>query len=289
MKERVIQRAVVLTLVFVACGVAYITLLTDVQSHSKFLEVSFLDIGQGDATFIELPNGVQVLIDGGPDASILRELSSIMGFFDRSIDMVVATHPDKDHIGGLTAVLKRYEVGTILLTENESETPISETFKTLVQNEGAKLVYARTGMEFGMDGAVLTVLFPDRDPADLESNTSSIVLKLNYGSTNFLMTGDSPQAIEKYLVSLYGGSLHSDVLKVGHHGSRTSTAEEFVAAVGPQYAIISSGKNNRYGHPHKEVLSLLGELGIKTENTADVGTITIASDGINVVLSTEND
>ncbi len=248
------------------------------------LHVSYLDVGQGDATFIESPTGMQVLIDGGRDTSVLTELPKAMGYFDRTIDLVVATHPDMDHIGGLVHILKRYDVKAILMTDNESDTPAYTAFLRAVKEEGATVLNARRGQVYdmgsGSEGSTtLAVLFPDRDMRDAESNTSSIVLRLSYGNADFLFMGDSPQAIETYLVSLSNSVLQTEVLKVGHHGSRTSSAEAFIKAVSPASAIISAGKDNDYGHPHKEVMDILKKYNVATKNTADVGSIFLESDG----------
>lgn len=248
------------------------------------LEVTFLDVGQGDATFIQSPTGTQVLIDGGKGGRVLPALHAVMGFFDTDIDMVVATHPDMDHIGGLIDVLEKYSVRTILMTENMSDTPAFQMFLEKVKEEGAEVRYARRGqvydLGFGAQGSTtLTILFPDHDPSGLESNMSSIVARLTYGESEYMLTGDSPKEIEEYLVSLGASTLQSDVLKVGHHGSRTSSAETFITATYPSYAIISAGKDNSYGHPHKEVTDLLTALGIEQKNTADEGRIRSLSDG----------
>lgn len=267
-----------------AVGV-YVVPAAEGRGDDNILSVTFLDIGQGDAIFIESPTGVQLLIDGGPpDGGVLRRLSEEMGFFDRSIDMVLATHPDKDHIGGLPDVLDRYDVSEILMTENKSTTSTDRAFvdaaEKEVQQEGARIIYARRGMQFDLGGGViLTVLFPDHDPTYLESNTSSIVARLTYGESEFFFTGDSPKAIEEYLVTLDGKGLQSDVLKAGHHGSHTSSSEIFLNAVHPQYAVISAGKDNQYGHPHTDVMTALHDVGAKTENTAEVGSVTFVSNG----------
>ena len=256
-------------------------------SESRFLKVTFLDVGQGDATFIESPTGTQVLIDGGKGSMVLGSLTDVMGFFDKDIDMVVATHPDMDHIGGLIDVLERYQVHTILMTENMGSTPTFETFVEKVKAEGARVIYARRGEVFDLGSGVvgsttLTILFPDHDPRGLESNMSSIVARLVYGESEYMLTGDSPQEIETYLVSLDGSGLMSDVLKAGHHGSRTSSSEVFVNAVHPQYTIYSAGKDNSYGHPHKEVTDLMTAHGIIQKNTADQGSISSVSDGTQI-------
>ncbi len=245
------------------------------------LAVHFLDVGQGDAIFIESPTGVQVLIDGGRDAAVLTGLAQEMSFFDHTIDMVIATHPDSDHVAGLVDVLARYQIATILRTENEGDSPASAAFDGAVPKEQASVIYARSGQVYDLGGGVtLEVLFPETNPKDLESNTSSIVAQLRYGETEVMLTGDSPKSIEEYLVLTHGQHLQSDILKVGHHGSRTSTSELFLAAVVPQFAIISAEKNSRYGHPHVEVTDALFNAGVTTYSTAELGTITFLSDGV---------
>jgi len=248
------------------------------------LEVTFFDVGQGDAIFIQSPSGTQVLIDGGKGSAVLGELQKRMGFFDRDIDMIVATHLDLDHIGGLIAVLERYRVHTILITENEGESAAAQVFKERVEAEGAQVLYARRGQVFDLGlgekgSTTLTILFPDIDPTELESNTASIVARLVYGESEYLLTGDSPKEIEEYLVRLGSGTLRSDVLKVGHHGSRTSTSDVFLSAVRPSVAIISAGKDNSYGHPHEDVVRVLNEFDVIQKSTADEGSIVSFSDG----------
>jgi competence protein ComEC len=229
---------------------------------------------------IETPSGAQVLIDGGADGNVLRELSQVMDFGDKTIDMVVGTHPDKDHIGGLIDVLKLYEVKTILTTENAGETATAKTYSKLKTAEGAEIINARRGQEFALDASTtLRVIFPDSDPSDMETNTSSIVLQLVYGDSEFLFMGDSPKSIEEYLVLIEGEHLQSDVLKIGHHGSRTSTSELFLDEVQPQFAVISAGKENSYGHPHVEVTDMLFNFRVEMLETAEEGTITFLSDG----------
>ena len=253
------------------------------------LRVSFLDVGQGDAIFIESPSGRQVLIDGGKDGQVLGALEKELGFFDRDLDMVVATHPDADHIGGLIEVLKRYEVAHVLMTANVNDTPVYDAFVRAVEAERASIHYAFAGQAYALGvgeagTTTLAILFPDYDPRDLESNLSSIVARLSYGEAEYMLTGDSPKEIEEYLVRKDPEILISDVLKVGHHGSRTSTAESFVAAVAPTYAIISAGKDNSYGHPHKEVIDTLNTFGIQQGSTANEGSIVFLSDGRDVWL-----
>jgi len=274
------KRGVILgVLVFLSFGI-WIEVLVSSPNQGKYFEAHFLNVGQGDATFFETPDGIQVLIDGGRDASVLRMLASVMGFFDRTIDIVIATHPDSDHIAGLVDVLTRYEVKKIVITENESDTPTAAAFAAAAKNEAAEIIYARAGQEFQLGASTtLTILFPDRNPAGFESNASSIISKVQYGEIGFIVTGDAPQSIEEYIVRQYGDGLESEVMKVGHHGSDTSTASSFLTAVSPSYAIISAGLDNSYGHPHKAVINRLQALQLTILETAKEGTITFKSDG----------
>jgi len=256
-----------------------------IETRNGILTVVFLDAGQGDAIFIEAPNGNQVLIDGGPNKSVLRQLSKVMPFYDRSIDIVIATHPDKDHIGGLPDVLQRYTVDFILESGAKNDTGISRAFESAILQNKIKRIFAKRGMAIMLgDDVFLNILFPDRDVSEVESNTTSIVAQLVYKNTEFMFTGDSPKTIEEYLVFLDGEKLRSDVLKVGHHGSKTSSSESFVGYVSPEYAIISAGADNSYGHPHKEVVEILNQFGSAILNTKDNGAIIFKSDGENIVV-----
>ncbi len=244
------------------------------------LTVAFLDVGQGDSIYIEAPNGNQVLIDGGTGQQVLRELGRVMPFYDRSLDLVLATHPDQDHVGGLPAVLERMRVDNVITTENTSDTGAYRAFEEVIRKKNPRRILARAGTRIVLDrGVVLEILFPDSNARGWETNTASIVARLTYGEQSFLLTGDSPISIEKYLVGKNGGKLKTIVLKLGHHGSRTSSSKIFLAATDPEYAVISAGKDNKYGHPHKEVLDLLVELKIPALNTADRSTIIFKTDG----------
>jgi competence protein ComEC len=248
--------------------------------------VAFLDVGQGDAIYIEAPNGNQMLIDGGPSAaSVLRALSSVMPFYDHSINLVLATHPDQDHVGGLPSVIERMDVQGVVTTDNSAKTGVYTAFEKIIAAKHVRRILARTGERIILDsGVALEILFPDRSVRGWETNTGSIVARLSYGSESFMLTGDSPQAIEKYLVGKYGGILHTTVLKLGHHGSKTSSSSEFLSAVNPDYAVISAGHNNKYGHPHKEVLDLLARLKISSISTIDRGTVVIKTDGTDLMV-----
>lgn len=277
----VIRARMIILLVLCVSAIAVWALpVSSEVTQSPYLQVHFLDVGQGDAALIQTPSGVEVLIDGGKDKRVMGELAKVMSFTDRHIDLVVGTHPDSDHIGGLIDVLRGFDVGSLLMTEHKGESDAAALYFDLASQEGAQIVYARRGQEFALDASTtLRVLFPETDPSQMESNASSIILQLQYGSSVFLFTGDAPKSIEEYLVLAEGENLQSDVLKVGHHGSRTSTSELFLEEVQPQYAVISAGSGNSYGHPHVEVTDMLFNKRVQMLETSQEGTITILSDG----------
>lgn len=244
------------------------------------LSVSFLDVGQGDAILITSPSGVTMLIDGGADKSVLRELGTHLSFFDRTIDVVVATHPDADHIGGLVDVLSRYHVGTFIESGVENDTSVTAALEQAVEREGAARILARHGTRLMLGaGSYADILYPNRDVSQIETNAGSIIMRVVYGDKEFMLTGDAPKAIEGLLVSRYGGALESNVLKAGHHGSKTSSNEYFVQAVAPQYVVYSRGCDNRYGHPAEEVVTLFQRLEIPSLDTCEEGTITFRTNG----------
>lgn len=248
------------------------------------LKIAFLDVGQGDAIFIETPSGKQVLVDGGVGTKVLGELANQMSFFDRTIDVVVATHPDADHIGGLSGVFDFYRVLNVLDPGVTSDTATYRAYAERRDAEGGRYIVARRGqlISFG-DGVYIRVLYPERDMGGVsDTNSASIVLELMYGETDVLLTGDAPKAVESYLTSLDGEDLRADILKVGHHGSKTSTDEKFLSTVAPVIAIISAGTDNRYGHPHAEVLERLTRASTTILSTYELGTIVLESDGVSV-------
>lgn len=251
-------------------------------TNDDTLTVAFLDIGQGDAIYIEAPNGIQILLDGGPNKSVLAELGSVMPRYDTSLDIVIASHPDKDHIGGLPAVLERYTVGAVMEPGVDHTTEVYREFERIVEEKEITNILARRGMRVVIDkerGIFLDILLPDGDVKNWETNDASILARLSYGKESFMLTGDLPQGRERYAVSLDSAGLHSTVLKLGHHGSRTSSSLEFLNATAPEYAVVSAGKDNQYGHPHKEIIDRVSALGIPILSTAEEGTIIFETDG----------
>jgi len=269
-------------------GVFFVVLIGNVVlgarflfSHPSTLTVAFLDVGQGDAIFIQSPTGTKLLIDGGKDRSVLRELGKRMGPFDRSIDMVMETHPDADHIGGLAGVLERYAVSAYLSPLVTADTSHTRALAAAVKDEqGITTHGVRRGDRIHLGGgAYLDILFPDRDVSLVETNTGSVVARLVYKDASFLLTGDAPESIEDYLVSLDGGALESEVLKAGHHGSQTSTGDALLTAATPAAVVVSAGKDNTYGHPHAEVVSRIEAVGARLLATMGGGAVVLVTDG----------
>ncbi len=272
-----------LGLLFTATFFTWYTVYAETRST---LLVAFLDIGQGDAIFIEAPNGRQILIDSGRNKKILEELGKIMPFYDRSIDILIATHPDQDHIGGLPSVIENFDIGFIMEPGVSSDTNTYKELERVIVEKNIQKILARRGMRINIDdGAYLDILFPNQDVEGWDTNEASIVARLTYGENSFLFTADSPQKIENYLASVYKENLKTDVLKVGHHGSKTSSSELFIEYVSPDYAIISVGKDNSYGHPHEEVMNRLKNFGISILRTDELGTIQMRSDGSKLYIN----
>ncbi|MBZ9577735.1 MBL fold metallo-hydrolase [Patescibacteria group bacterium] len=247
-------------------------------SQPRFLEVVFFDVGQGDAIFVETPDRHQVLIDGGPDLTVLEKLAKEMPFYDRSIDLIILTHPEHDHFFGLLEVLKRYEVKNILWTGIIRDTAEWEEWEKLIRKEGADIIIAEADQKIDLsENIYLSILYPFENLEGQEfknSNDTSIVAELVFNNVSFLFTGDISKKIEKQLI------VDSDILKVAHHGSKTSSCLEFLEAVSPEVAVISVGENN-WNHPHPEVLANLNQFGIQVLITKELGDIKIVSDGNN--------
>ncbi len=254
-------------------------------SQPRFLEVVFFDVGQGDAIFIETPDGFQVLIDGGPDLTVLEKLAEEMAFYDRTIDLIILTHPEHDHYFGLFEVLKRYGIKNILWTGIIRDTAEYQEWISLIEKEGAEITIAQAGQRIVLQKEpliYLDILYPFENLENQETkytNDTSIVAELVFNDVSFLFTGDISKKIEKELVYEYI-DLNSDVLKVAHHGSKTSSCLEFLEAVSPELAVITVGEN-RWGHPNQEVLANLQQFNIEILITRELGDIKVVSDGSN--------
>ncbi|MFT7558068.1 MAG: competence protein ComEC [Planctomycetota bacterium] len=260
-----------------------VTSMRLVGQPDGLLTVAFLDVGQGDSVYIETPNGFQMLVDGGGGAQVLAELGRVMPMFDRSLDYVAATHLDKDHIGGLLSVFETMSIRQVLDTGMLPEDTVDERYYETIDEYGIErqAIYRGDYIELDKEARVSIEIFsPDLEEMDTYStNDKSLVMRLQYGDTSIMLTGDASQKIEKKLV-LLGDDLDVDILKVGHHGSKTSSAGEFLDATTPELVIIQAGENNRYGHPHADVLSAFRSRDIEYLCNCTEGRIVMKSDGI---------
>ena len=268
-----------LTVIAILFGVTSVAVWQPVRSAEELLSIHMLDVGQGDAILIEAPGGNQMLIDAGPPGSLLEPLQEVLPLTDRYIDVVLITHPDADHIGGMPELLERYDVGVVITAPVGCEKELCEIVDSLTEQFEIPTRTVQLGSEIDLgNGLVFDVLWPVIESQEGDNDTS-IVGVLSYGSTSVMFTGDAGAHVERYLVDTWGSLLDVDILKVGHHGSKTSSAEEFLAHTSPQYALISAAFNSRYGHPHPEVVERLTKQVDEIFETSEWGTVTLMSDG----------
>ena len=251
---------------------AFVLIALLVPSGSAELSVHFLDVGQGDAALL-LCDGESMLIDGGP-ASASQFIFSYLKQTTDHLDYMIATHPHEDHVGGLAAALNAVPVDLILSPVETYENTRFDDVKRYADKQGTPIIVPYEGDAYLFGDAVVTILHCWPDAWD--ENDMSICVRIDYGDTSFLFTGDA-EAMSEYMMVDSGIPLQADVLKVGHHGSRSSSTQEFIEAVMPRYSVISCGKENPYGHPHQEVLDVLA--GSTILRTDILGTIVMHSDG----------
>ncbi|MDD3766231.1 MAG: ComEC/Rec2 family competence protein [Eubacteriales bacterium] len=247
------------------------------------MQAHFIDVGQGDSCLVKLPDGKRVLIDAGDTAAAEDVIRHIRGEGVKKIDYVIATHPHADHIGALSQVIKTFEIGSIYMPKASHTTRAFESLLVAISDKGLKVNTAKAGVLLFDEGNISAgFLAPVGD--DYENlNNFSAVLKITYGNVSFLFTGDAEALSEKEMIDS-GQNLRSTVLKVGHHGSNTSSTTEFLKAVSPKVAVISCGEGNSYGHPSEKVLKRLQASGIEIYRTDQMGTIKIYSDGEKIII-----
>jgi competence protein ComEC len=270
------RRSVLIAIVLAVFGLLVFrewSLLPDGKLH-----MVFLDVGQGDSTLITLPSGRQILVDGGPDWSTLREVSYFMPFFDRSIEMVSLSHPHLDHLASLPEVLRRYDVGILQIAGTAYN---SGRYKALLSGAlltGTKTMLSHAGDSLDLgDGVMMDVLWPPKLPlpnADKNLNNASLVFVLTYKGRRALFSGDMEKPVEDVLLKA-GVDLGADLLKVAHHGSRSSSSTGMILAIHPSIAIMSVGEGNSYHHPSPEIVKRYQDLGIELHRTDLEGNIEI--------------
>lgn len=246
------------------------------------LVVHYLDVGQGDSAFIELPDGQCMLIDAAVSSYGDKIVETIEGYGYTEINYLVATHPHADHIGGMTDVVEGFEIGEVYMPKATSTSKTFEGLLTAISDKGLQINTAKADeIIYSDDETKIEILAPVSESYE-ETNNYSAVVKITYGKNSFLFTGDAEELSENEMLDECCDKLRSDVLKVGHHGSSSSTSDAFLTAVAPQYAVISCGADNSYGHPHKETIIRLNDMGIDYYRTDRNGTVTISCNGNDV-------
>lgn len=255
----------------------------DKKENLKELEINYIDVGQGNAALIKI-NNKTILIDGGNRSNSRYYYNFIKNKNIKKIDYMIVSHYDEDHISGLISILENYEVSNVLCPDYKKDTKIYKSFKNSLKKSKANIIYPKKGDNFNISDARIKILWPNEYKNNID-NDNSIILKLIHGNMSFLFTGDASINIENQLI--YSGfNLKSDVVMLGHHGSKYSTSNEFLEEVDPKLAIISVGNNNRYGHPSNRVLKLLNNKNIKFLRTDIDGDITIKCDGNKIKVNT---
>jgi len=261
-----------------------------VYSASNNLEVDFLDVGQGDSILIKTPFGQNVLIDGGPDSSVIKELSENMDWWDKQIDLMILTHPHDDHVAGLNEVLKRYNVKKILYTGVIHDSPSFITWLELIKEQKIPLVIIdRPQTIYLSDFCKLDIFYPFESLLGKvvdNLNNSSIASKLDCQEKTFLFAGDAEKEIEDELLEK-NIDLSAQVMKASHHGSDTSNSEEFIEAVNPEIVVIQVGEDNSFGHPSRRAIKRFERIGAQIFRNDLNGTIKIINEGGELSLDYE--
>lgn len=278
-KKKKIISSIIGIIVVLLAGYFGIDLTQDskVPKDSKLM-ISYMDVWQGDAAYIKV-NGNDILIDAGPRSNSKELLEQLKAKNIDDFELVIATHPHEDHIGGMVDVFKEYEVKAFYSPKITHTTKTYENLVKAVKDEGLKTKELKGGMVIDLgEGAKFEVFTPQKSEYE-ELNDYSPIMKLSFGDTSYLFTGDAENLAEEEALAKYKNSLDSDVIKFGHHGSSSSSSNAFIEAVSPKYGIISCAKDNKYGHPHRETLDIIKKYNIKTFRTDTDGEIILTSDG----------
>lgn len=254
---------------------------TTKPKQQELMKVHFIDVGQGDSIFIELPDKRSMLIDAGESKYGKTVVNTIKAAKKDRLDYVIATHPHSDHIGGMSEVIKSFEIGSVFMPEVSRTTTTYKNLLAAIQSKGLKINTAQAGVNIiNTDNLKADILAPVKDNYK-DLNDWSAVLKLTYGSTSFLFMGDATATSESDIT----GNVKADVLKAGYHGGRTATSDSFLTKVSPEYAVISVGKGNPYGHPTAEVLNKLTKANVKVYRTDLSETLVFTSDGKEITVN----
>lgn len=283
-KYLVIVSILLAILTFSACDLLGLTEPAASSPPSSDLKVTFIDVGQADATLIQSDSST-MLIDAGSNSAANGLVSTLENLGVDRIDVLVGTHPHEDHIGGMDVVIDEFEIGQIFMPDITADTRTFEDVLESIENKGLSITLPVAGSSFTLGSAEWTILAPQSERYS-DTNNYSIVIRMVHGENSFIFMGDAHRESEEEILNS-GLTLQSDVIKIGHHGSRSSTSVEFLDAVSPEYAVISVGENNTYNHPHEETLETLSQANIQVYRTDLSGDITFISDGVNLTVETE--
>jgi len=260
--------------------------ISNIQNRPDTLKVHFLDVGQGDSILIQFPNGRSMLVDAGKNSSAAAIIDYLKKNGINKLDYLVGTHPHEDHIGSLDAVIEHFRIGEVLLPRVTTNTRTFRDVLAAIKSKCLKITAAKAGVNIlEADNLSVKILAPNKSTYE-DLNNYSAVIKIKYKEAAFLLTGDAEKLSEKEILA-GKADLKADVLKVGHHGSRSSTSPAFLKAVKPRYAVISVGAGNDYHHPHGETLKRLKQAGAQVLRTDEKGTIVFTTDGKEITLTAE--
>lgn len=270
---------VIALVVLMAASYVYENYISQPETVDGEIRIHSIDVGQGDSTLVMAPGG-NLLIDAGTNSSeddLIAYLESV-GVYE--IEYFILTHPHEDHIGGADAVIGACKVKNVIMTEFTSSSRTYENvLDALEASTDTNVIECEAGAEYNIGEMKIRLLGPDPDDLGNDTNNSSIITKITYGRTSMLFTGDAEAAVESDLIEIWGGELDCDFMKLGHHGSTTSNTDGFMDIVTPYIASISCGVDNSYGHPHREILEMLGERNIEYYRTDEMGDIVFVCDG----------
>ncbi|MFR2620772.1 MAG: ComEC/Rec2 family competence protein [Clostridia bacterium] len=252
----------------------------DTSKPEGTLEVHYIDVGQGDATLIKCGSHA-MLIDGGNNNKGTTVQLYLKKQGVESLDYVIGTHPDADHIGGLDVIVYKYNCDTVIMPDYEKDTKTYQELVDVIHDKNMKITYPVVGEQYALGEAKFTIIAPNSNSYGGNANDYSVAILLEYGKNRFLFTGDAEETSEAEMLT-NGIDISADVYKVAHHGSRSASTQEFLNAVHPKYAVISCGEGNSYGHPHAEVLNRLRSMGVEVFRTDEQGSIIASSDGENI-------
>lgn len=278
------RRSICYLLIMVpSCAGMGLYLYIDHQTrYDGLFQVVFLDVGQGTGVYIKTPSGKELIYDIGPRMGSLRSLEQFRPWHDRSIDYLIGSHADSDHVGMMPRMIDSYTIGQIVLGPGNRDTALYKRIQGGEQYQNNR--YVSRNDTWVIDAhTYLRVLHPEIGTAT-SANDDSLVIMVHMGDVQLLLTGDISKTVEQQLIKRYGQYLNSDLLLVSHHGSQTSSDIDFVRTVSPILAVVSAGKDNRYGHPHRSVTSVFEQLGIRLERTDERGSIHVVSDGKHLLL-----